>query len=248
LFVAHGYAFLDAKPSAPGHVVNLTIEHGSAVKGRVKNPDGQPAQNVVMVSRLTIEPPPGGGWSIIPLPHRRRMLRDGWFELSGIGQEGDVPVYFLEAEHDLGAVVNVSAKRAGSEPLIVGLERCGTAKARFLGPDGKPVAGFRAGLWIVPPGLSTDVPALGVRSWPSTDAVNPSEFRPRPYTRPTLPRSDAQGWLEYTGLIPGATYRLSDTSTTPVLPNAEFRRDFTVKPGETLLLGDVLVAKPPVAR
>jgi hypothetical protein len=130
----------------------------------------------------------------------------------------------------------------------VGLERCGTAKARFLGPDGKPVAGFRAGLWIVPPGLSTDVPALGVRSWPSTDAVNPSEFRPRPYTRPTLPRSDAQGWLEYTGLIPGATYRLSDTSTTPVLPNAEFRRDFTVKPGETLLLGDVLVAKPPVAR
>jgi hypothetical protein len=247
LFLAHGYTFLEVKPGTTGHEVSLAIQRGVTVRGRVTNLDGQPAQNVVMVSRLTIDSQPGGGWSIIPLRPRRRVLRDGWFELHGIGREGEVPVYFFDAEHDLSAVVNVSAKRAGSEPVIVSLERCGTAKARFLGPDGKPVAGIRAGLLIVPPGLSTDAPAAG-KAWPSADAIDPAEFRPRPYSRPTLPRSDTQGWFEYTGLIPGATYRLSETSATPAPPRAEFRRDFTVKPGETLLLGDILVAKPPEAR
>jgi hypothetical protein len=33
-----------------------------------------------------------------------------------------------------------------------------------------------------------------------------------------------------------------------VLFSAAFRRDFTVKPGETLVLGDILIAKPPAAR
>ena len=49
------------------------------------------------------------------------------------------PVYFLDAEHRWGAAVEFSGKQAGEE-LTVRLEPCGQAKARFVGPDGKPVA------------------------------------------------------------------------------------------------------------
>ncbi len=47
------------------------------------------------------------------------------------------------------------------------------------------------------------------------------------------PVSDAQGQIAFPALVPGATYR--------VFP---FRKEFTVKPGETLDLGDILIEKP----
>ena len=46
-------------------------------------------------------------------------------------------------------------------------------------------------------------------------------------------------------LIPGALYRICDFSTVnDVDKGIQIRNDFTVKPGETLDLGDILVAKP----
>ena len=55
-----------------------------------------------------------------------------------------------------------------------------------------------------------------------------------------LPRTNAEGRITLTSLIPGALYRISDRD-----PNegAQLRREFTVKPGETIDLGDILIAK-----
>jgi hypothetical protein len=54
------------------------------------------------------------------------------------------------------------------------------------------------------------------------------------------------GRIAFPALIPGATYRIIDTSTMNDRDHGSaVRRDFTVKPGETLDLGDILVAKPP---
>ena len=46
-------------------------------------------------------------------------------------------------------------------------------------------------------------------------------------------------------LIPGAPYRISDVFTLSDQDQvAKIRKEFTVKPGETLNLGDILVEKP----
>ena len=45
-------------------------------------------------------------------------------------------------------------------------------------------------------------------------------------------------------LIPGALYRLLDFSTVNDAKGEQFRKDFTVKPGETVDLGDILIEKP----
>ncbi|MEJ7639445.1 MAG: hypothetical protein WKF75_16080, partial [Singulisphaera sp.] len=57
---------------------------------------------------------------------------------------------------------------------------------------------------------------------------------------------DADGRLSLRSLIPGARYRISDFSTVndPV-KGVQVRKDFTVEPGETLDLGDILIEKPP---
>ncbi len=75
-------------------------------------------------------------------------------------------------------------------------------------------------------------------------------------TRPGCPTSirrhypndfatDAEGRVVLSALIPGATYRISDWSTrNDQEKGTQLRKDFTVKPGETLDLGDILVEKP----
>jgi hypothetical protein len=56
------------------------------------------------------------------------------------------------------------------------------------------------------------------------------------------PVSDAQGRITFPALIPGASYRIVDRAT--IQSGARIRKDFTVKPGETLDLGDILIEKP----
>ena len=57
-------------------------------------------------------------------------------------------------------------------------------------------------------------------------------------------QSDAQGRLTLPALIPGATYRIEDF--TPAFGGGDpaIRKEFTVKPGETIELGDIVIARP----
>ncbi len=59
------------------------------------------------------------------------------------------------------------------------------------------------------------------------------------------PRTDAEGRITLISLIPGALYRITDFSTVnDDTKGIQIRKDFTVKPGETLDLGDIVIAKP----
>jgi len=62
------------------------------------------------------------------------------------------------------------------------------------------------------------------------------------------PVSDIQGRIALPALIPGATYRIIDRSTSRDPIGPQVRKEFTVKPGETLNLGDVLIEKPQVGQ
>ena len=70
----------------------------------------------------------------------------------------------------------------------------------------------------------------------SVDPVNyPNELIP-----------DADGRITLPALIPGATYRVLDyTAAIRGQTGPEIRKEFTVKPGETVNLGDIRIEKPP---
>ena len=59
--------------------------------------------------------------------------------------------------------------------------------------------------------------------------------------------SDAQGRVVFPALIPGATYRIVDNSMPRNETGPPIRKQFTVKPGETLDLGDIRIEKPPAS-
>ena len=156
----------------------------------------------------------------------------------------EVPVYFLEPKGKLGGVVKFSGRSAASGPVTVRLEPCGAAKARVVGPDGKPVAGRLPQhliQMIVTPGIPFsrfDKTGLSAADHADLNEVDPVNY-------PSEPTSDPDGRLTLPVLIPGTTYRFIDfTRADPAQTIPAIRKEFTVKPGETLDLGDIRIEKP----
>src|SRR5262249_4068038 len=145
-----------AQSGALPQSINAELRPGKIVRGRVLGTDGQPVADAVIVTRLHIEPVNPfwvGGWS-----HQHRV-HDGHLELHGLDPEKSVVVYFLDAEHERGASVELSGKQSDKESTVR-LEPSGQAHARFLGRDGKPLAGYYPNLELVitpaPPAFRRD--------------------------------------------------------------------------------------------
>ncbi len=240
-FYAHAYTFLDLKPENSGQEVNVIIRRGVTAKVRVVGPDDRPVQDAKVVSRMILGTPAAGGWKIRDRRHLGRV-RDGQFELHGLDPETEVPVYFFDSRHELGATVQLSGQSAARGPGTVRLERCGATKARIVGPDGKSVEKYR-GLtleMIVAPDSRFDSKRENAERLPPGQ-ISPRDLDP---TRYEALVSDAQGRWVFPGLIPGATYRFIDHTTFRDPGGSAIRKEFTVRPGETLDLGEILIAKP----
>ena len=85
----------------------------------------------------------------------------------------------------------------------------------------------------------------------AADAVYVNNVDRKHYSAPggpsqwNRPSTDAAGRITLPDLIPGALYRICDFSTVnDKKKGIQIRKDFTVKPGETLDLGDILIEKP----
>jgi len=132
------------------------------------------------------------------------------FELTGCHPDKPYPVIFFQEQKGWGALVPISGKQAG-KPMDVRLQPCGAAKARFLTAEGRPITeGDGRGLLVV---LSPGDTAF----W--AGFIEHSNIR-RDW------RTDTDGRITWRDLVPGVTYRIN-------------HREFTVRPGETLDLGDL---------
>jgi hypothetical protein len=240
---SHAFIACDPKPGGTSPEVNVTLRRGVTVTGRILAPDDQPVPDTWIISRIALRPRPGP-WNIW-LGSYHGNARNGHLELHGLDPDSDVPVHFLEPKHKLGATVQLSGKSAAGGQITVRLQPCGTAQARLVDPNGQPVAGYKDQYLI------SMIVASGVdrRSRDPADAKRPValvDYLTRIDSINYLkePTSDAQGRIVFPALIPGATYRISVRTRTGQVGNPPFRKDFTVKSGEALHLGDIVIEKP----
>jgi RNA polymerase sigma factor (sigma-70 family) len=238
---SHAGISLDLKPGDSSKEVHVTLRRGVTVKGRVVGPDRQPAVDAWMLSRIHNKPSsfPSREWR----GDDHGIARHGRFELHGLDRDVEVPVSFFEPKSKLGATAGLSGRMAGGEPVVVKLEPCGTATARLVGPGAKPLAGFQSSALIsmvVTPGALSRVEALKDGTMLADEGfltdVDPINY-------PKAPAADAQGRIVFPALIPGASYRLSDGRRIPS-NGPQLHEVFTLKPGETRDLGDILIEKP----
>jgi protocatechuate 3,4-dioxygenase beta subunit len=246
-FYAHAYRAVDLKPDGPDQEIDITLRRGTTIRGRVVGPDGRPVPDAWVVSRIILRTNLPGGWRrfyIAPNGQGRGRVRDGRFTLHGLDADVEVLVFFLEPERKLGASVRFSGKSAPGGLATVRLEPCGTARARLVDPEGKPLGRYPSAsvmTMIVTPGsLVRRKPAKDDPMFVDESALH--ELDPVNYTFES--QSDAQGRLTFPALIPGATYRVVDRSAFYAGGEQEIRKEFTVQPGGALDLGDILIAKP----
>src|SRR5579883_1086699 len=243
---AHALIACDPKSGSHGLEIHGVLRRGATVHGRVLTPDGQPAQETRMFSRVILDPFIFNPWRHWFNSSGLVLVRNGRFQIHGLDPDTEVPVYFLEPRQRLGATVHFSGKSAAGGPATVRLQPCGTAKARLVDSGGKPIAGSRA-----------PVPIAGPRGLvPIALVVTPGPIFSRPQERDgddrleadvsaltaidplndgDGPVTDAQGRIAFPALIPGAPYRIVGLTKA---------KDFTVKPGETLDLGDIVIKGP----
>ncbi len=242
---AHAFHKLDLKPGSASREVTITLRPSTAVTGRVVGPDGQPVRNALVISHVILQP----AWIawLFWTANYRDSVRDGHFVVHGLAAETEVPVYFLDAEHNLGATAFLSGRSAADGPVTVRLQPCGAARGRLVDRAGKPVPrsrdtyGSHMTLMAVTPGphrLSQDQTGQD-RLAADQDFV--ARFDPLHYRKGLV--SDDQGQLSLPALVPGAVYRIYD-STMGDDAGPQLRKEFTVKTGEVLDLGDILIEKP----
>jgi RNA polymerase sigma factor (sigma-70 family) len=241
---SHAFHRLELEPGDESREVTIALRPSAPVSVRVVGPDGRPARDAVAISRVILQPT-WIAWHWWRSYYHGAVQRDGHFAVHGLADDTEVPVYFLDARHKLGATARLSGRAGASGPVTVRLEPFGAARARLVDPDGKPVPRSREGAasatLVVTPGPSPDSQDRADLDRLSADEDILSRIDP---TRDKKgPVSDDQGRLTIPGLIPGATYRLYDNTMGQGV-GPRLRREFAVKPGETLDLGDVLIAKP----
>jgi RNA polymerase sigma factor (sigma-70 family) len=231
---AHAFLPYDPGPGAETPEIRVALRRGATVKFRLIGPDGQPARDVQVYSRVVLGPTAASAMRWWPPPWIE-VARRGHFEVHGLDLETEVPVHFLQPERKLGATVRVSGKMAAQGPVTVRLESCGLAMARLAGPDGQPVTGRPPGLMMMvitpgPPAGSAEVRAGALAA--DVDMLG----RLDPVNHGNGWVADAHGRIVLPALIPGATYRIFTRGVV---------RDFVVGPGEAVELGDVPIQKPP---
>jgi RNA polymerase sigma factor (sigma-70 family) len=238
----HAFHAWDPKVAGASRDVELALRPSITVNGRVVAPDGQPVPAAWVLSRthLSLRSPLYRMWT----GDQHGTARNGQFELHGLDPDSEVAVSFLEPKRKLGATVRFSAKSAVGAPIVVKLEPCATATARLVGPDGKPVGGFtpRGSIsMVVTPGeFSTITAQKDGTLFADQDFLTVID----PINYQNDPASDAQGRIVFPALIPGATYRIIDRTTIRTPTGPQLRKEFTVKPGELLDLGNIAIEKP----
>jgi hypothetical protein len=240
----HAFMAYDPKPngeSQNAQSLNVVIRRSTPLKDRVVGPDDQPVPGAWLFAWVCLNPRTPGpfrSWSADQHP----VTRDGRFELRGLDPDADVPVSFLKPKSKLGATVRFSGESADGK-AIVKLESCGAATVRLVGLDGKPLGRSTPRFLIsmvVTPGefLARNAQKNGksLADQATLTAVDPISY-------PKECASNAQGRIVFPVLISGTTYRLVDHSQIRTPDGPQLRKEFTVKPSETVELSDVLIAK-----
>jgi protocatechuate 3,4-dioxygenase beta subunit len=246
---AHAYLSLDPKREQSGPGIHVKLRRGLTVAGQAVDPDGRPVQNASIISVGTSRFGVGGvrfeGSSQASFPG---AVYRGRFQLFGLDPEAETPVHVLEPHRKLGAAIQLSGKSVASGPVTVRLEPCGKAQARLVDSNKKPVKASRLTLtatMVVTPG-SPDYRIFQPREQGklAADEVDLRHIDRTNYPYQPGYASDAEGRIAFPVLIPGATYRIYDNSTFAA-GGPQFRKEFGVRAGESVDLGDILIEKPP---
>ncbi len=168
---------IDPRPGEESVTVDIGLDRGRTLKGKLVGPDGEPVAGALMMGAADFYQT----WSKRPLPTAE-------FEVHALGtQRKRGLLFYHEAKHLAGAYV-VKPDEAG--PVTVRLEPCGTWSGRLVDRNGLPQAGAQlfSNRTIFPEELEDEAPTFDKGDLPSNI------------------KTDKDGRFRVSGLVPGLKY------------------------------------------
>ena len=227
-YYAHAFQKINPVVGEPFNELTIPLQPGATVRAKVLDSAGKPIDYAIAVSRLFVA-------AISPFwrSATRYEIRDGVFEVSGLSESEEYPVYILDAKNRLGATALI--RKSDPEPTFI-LKPCGTAKARFVNSDGsvRTDMAFDFNLVVTPgvPRYDFEAARNGEKA-ADEDFVANIDRAGTELSRTT----SSTGEIVYENLIPGATYRFTKMADGKVTENV----DFIAKSGETIDLKDIVL-------
>jgi RNA polymerase sigma factor (sigma-70 family) len=213
--------------------IGISLRKGATVRGRVLNPEGSPVADGAVITRFNVSAQAHRwGGRLIP-------VRDGRFVISGLEPDRAYRMLVHDAKHRYGTTIELSANANTNEPVTIRLAPSGSARVRLVNSAGKPITKYRVAIQIVmtPGRFQCDFDAsvrgedLAADAGPATDNGNNLGGTP----------TDAKGLTTFSGLIPGATYRVLTTERENISIDSEVLTDFQIKGGEVLDLPAITI-------
>ncbi len=231
-YYAHAIIKINPSKNSPAPKLAVTLTKGKTLRGQLLSPDNKPVKKALLISRLFIQPGIGY-WR----GHMNTSLKEGQFELTGCDPDKNLNVHFLDPVNKLGATLEIKKGHDFSKPLTVHLEPCGKMKARILKPDGSPQKNknhynFCLEMLITPGKYRNDQKAMMRGELFADSDLLPNIDRLNFWDGPG---TDEKGNIVFDPLIPGAVYQWINEKDDIVI----VEKEFTVKSGETLDLGDI---------
>jgi len=224
---AHNISVVEVSETEDPPPIRAVLHKARAVVGSVEYPTGVMASGALLLASGRVSPV--RGYAGLPLP-----LRDSQFVVPGCRPGHVTRAYLLDPGAKVGAVIDVTPQ--ADKPAVAKLVPCGAIRLRVLGEDGSPRVNLPVSISLL---LDRDRPVNApVATEPVTDAQPAEWFDAINY--PGRTKTDVKGRVELPALIPGARYLVA-------VGTGEARvkvGHFTVEPGQTLTLTDVVLSNP----
>ncbi len=215
----HAFARIEPRMNAKPLELQITVERGKRISGKIVNLDGTAPVDVTSYSILNVSEVLS--WDI----GFSDLVINGRFDLGSLADGVEYKIHFLE--NRLGATAFLTS--ANDSPTIT-LEPCGAATIRFVDAEGQPIStGYlvNAELSLV---MSPGAYRFDEKFWES------GEFEEELVEDVGYKEGFVDGRFTYPALIPGATYVLRVAEDYPNV------KTFVAKSGETTDLGEVRIS------